>query len=126
MSSESLKCNRSKVLPVNKGDINKRPCIDTLRVSFSSPGDSDTAYNETTILEPDSESEVCRLHSTVLDLARLDDPDQSRREMSMRDSLKEAPKDPAVVQILTNAIVSFLRGPLEEGGEDCGAAGQRH
>ena len=72
MSSESLKCNRSKVLPVNEGDINKRPCIDTLHESFSSPGDSDTAY-ETTILEPDSESEVCRLHSTVLDPAGSDD-----------------------------------------------------
>ena len=67
--------------------MDKRPCIDTLRESFSSPGDSDTAYNEsfsspgdsdtayneTTILEPDSESEVCRLHSAVLDPAGSDD-----------------------------------------------------
>ena len=76
-----------------------------------------TAYNETTILEPNSESEVCRLHSTVLDPASLDDPDQSRQEMSIRDSLKEALKDPAVVQILTNAvrtnaITSSLRGEI--------------
>ena len=53
--------------------MDKRPCIDTLRESISSPGDSDTAYNETTILEPDYESEVCRLHSTVLDPACSDD-----------------------------------------------------
>ena len=117
MSSESLKRNRSKVLPVNEGDIEKRPYIDALHESFSFPGDSDTAYNETTILEPDSESEVCRLHSTVLDPASLDDPDQSRQEMSTRDSLKEALKDPAVVQILTNAvrtnaITSSLRGEI--------------
>ena len=59
MSSESLKRNRSKVSPVNEGDINKRPYIGTLHESFSSVGDSDTAYNETTIPEPDSESEVC-------------------------------------------------------------------
>ena len=67
MSSESRKRNSSKVSPVNEGDINKRPCIDTLHESFSS-----TAYNETTILGPDSESEVCRLHSTVLDPAGSD------------------------------------------------------
>ena len=73
ISSESLKRNRSKVSPVNEGDIDKRPCIDTLHESFSSLGDSDTAYNETTILEPDSESEVCRLHSTVQDPAGSDD-----------------------------------------------------
>ena len=66
MSGESLKRNRSKVSPVNEGGMDKRPCIDTLHESFSSPVDSDTAYNETTILGPDSESEVCRLHSTVL------------------------------------------------------------
>ena len=72
MLSESLKRNRFKVSPVNKGDIDKRPCIDTLHESFSSLGDS-TAYNETTILEPDSELEVCRLHSTVLDPAGSDD-----------------------------------------------------
>ena len=112
MSSESLKRSRSKVSPVNEGDIDKRPCIDTLHESFSSLGDSDTAYNETTILEPDSESEVCRLHSTVLDPAGSDDPDQSRQEMSIRDSLKEALKDPAVVQVLTNAITSSLRSEI--------------
>ena len=113
MSSESLKRSRSNVSPVNEGDIDKRPCIDTLHESFSSLGDSDTAYNETTILEPDSESEVCRLHSTVLDPAGSDDPlDQSRQEMSIRDSLKEALKDPAVVQVLTNAITSSLRGEI--------------
>ena len=112
MSSESLKRSRSKVSPVNEGDIDKRPCIDTLHESFSSLGDLDTAYNETTILEPDSESEVCRLHSTVLDPAVSDDPDQSRQEISIRDSLKEALKDPAVVQVLTNAITSSLRGEI--------------
>ena len=106
MTSESLKRNRSKVSPVNEGDIDKRPCIDTLHESFSSLGDSDTAYNETTILEPDSESEVCRLHSTGLDPAGSDDPDQSRQEMWIRDRPKEVPKDPAVVQVLTNAITS--------------------
>ena len=98
ISSESLKRNKSNVSPVNEGDMDKRPCIDTLHESFSSPGDSDTAYNETTILGPDSESEVCRLHRTVLDPAGLDDPNQSRQEMRIRDSLKEALKDPAVVQ----------------------------
>ena len=92
--------------------MDKRPCIDTLRDSFSSPGDSDTAYNETTIPEPDSESEVCRLHSTVLDPAGSDDPDQSRQEMRIRDSLKEALKDPAVVQVLKGAITSSLRGEI--------------
>ena len=112
MSSESLKRNRSKVSPVNEGDIDKRPCIDTLHESFSSPGDSDTAYNETTILEPDPEPEGCRLHSTVLDPAGSDDWDQSRQEMSIKDSLKEALKDPAVVQVLTNAITSSLRGKI--------------
>ena len=112
MSSESLKRSRSNVSPVNEGDIDKRPCIDTLHESFSSLGDSDTAYNETTILEPDSESEVCRLHSTVLDPAGSDDLDQSRQEMSIRDSLKEALKDTAVVQVLTNAITSSLRGEI--------------
>ena len=90
----------------------------TLHESFSSPGDSDTAYNETTILEPDSESEVCRLHSTVLDPVGSDDPDQSRQEMSIRHSLKEAPKDPAVVQVLTNAITSSLRGENLERKEE--------
>ena len=112
MSSESLKRSRSKVSPVNEGDIDKRPCIDTLHESFSSLGDSDTAYNETTILELDSESEVCRLHSTVLDPAGSDNPAQSRQEMSIRDSLKEALKDPAVVQVLTNAITSSLRSEI--------------
>ena len=112
MSSESLKRSRSNVSPVNEGDIDKRPCIDTLHESFSSLGDSDTAYNETTIPEPDSESEVCRLHNTVLDPAGSDDLDQSRQEMSIRDSLKEALKDPAVVQVLTNAITSSLRGEI--------------
>ena len=112
MSSESLKRSRSKVSPVNEGDMDKRPCIGTLHESFSSLGDSDTAYNETTILEPDSESEVCRLHSTVLDPAGSDALDQSRQEMSIRDSLKEALKDPAVVQVLTNAITSSLRGEI--------------
>ena len=73
MSSESLKRNRSKVSPVNEGDIDKRPCIDALRESFSSTGDSDTAYSETTIPESDSKSEVCLLHSTVLDPAASDD-----------------------------------------------------
>ena len=77
ISSESLKRNRSKVSAVNEGDMDKRPCIDTLRESFSSPGDSDTAYNETTIPEPDSESEVCRLHSAVLDPAGSDDKSAS-------------------------------------------------
>ena len=84
----------------------------TLHESFSSLGDSDTAYNETTILEPDSESEVCRLHSTVLDPAGSDDPDQWRQEMSIRDRLKEVLKDPAVVHVLTNAITSSLRGEI--------------
>ena len=83
----------------------------TLHESFSSPGDSDTAYNETTILEPDPESEVCRVHSTVLDPAGSDDPDHTR-QMSIRDSLKGALKDPAVVQVLTNAITSSLRGEI--------------
>ena len=32
--------------------------------------------------------------------------------MSIRDSLKEALKDPAVVQVLTNAITSSLRGEI--------------
>ena len=85
ISSESLKRNKSKVSPVNEGDMDKRPCIDTLRESFSSPGDSDTAYNETTILEPDSESvswilpvqTTSRLHSAVLDPAGLDDKSAS-------------------------------------------------
>ena len=90
----------------------------TLHESFSSPGDSDTAYNETTILEPDSESEVCRLHSTVLDPVGSDDPDQSRQEMPIRHSLKEAPKDPAVVQVLTNATTSSLRGEILERKEE--------
>ena len=77
ISSECLKRNRSMVSPVNEGDIDKRPCIDTLHESFSSLGDSDTAYNETTILEPDSESDVCRLHSTALDPAGSDDSSAS-------------------------------------------------
>ena len=134
MSSESLKRSRSNVSPVNEGDIDKRPCIDTLHESFSSLGDSDTAYNETTILEPDSESEVCRLHSTVLDPAGSDDLDQSRQEMSIRDSLKEALKDPAEQRHHHHQRHHVFpqrrdphpaRGPGEEGGGDRGTAGPR-
>ena len=81
MSSESRKRNRSKVSPVNEGDIDKRPCIDTLHKSFSS-----TAYNETTIPEQDGfivlswivpVLTTSRLHSTVLDRTGSDDKSAS-------------------------------------------------
>ena len=38
--------------------------------------------------------------------------------MSIRDSLKEALKDPAVVQVLTSAITSSLRGEIRSLRED--------
>ena len=38
--------------------------------------------------------------------------DQSRQETRIRDSLKEALNDPAVVQVLKDAITSSLRGEI--------------
>ena len=38
--------------------------------------------------------------------------------MWIRDSLKKALKDPAVVQVLTNAITSSLRGEIRSLRED--------
>ena len=115
MTSESLKRDKSEVSPVSHGKVEKRLCMDDVHESFSSVGGSDPAFDGTTILEPES---ISQLHSTILDSADsagLDGVDQQVNQqegMLVKDSLKEALKDPSVVRVLTNAITSSIMGEI--------------
>ena len=100
---------------MSEGEVEKRLCMDDVHESFSSVGGSDPAFDGTTILEPES---ISQLHSTILDSAdsaSLDGVDQQVNQqegMPVKDSLKEALKDPSVVRVLTNAINSSIMGEI--------------
>jgi len=97
-AAESSKRDRAAVSPIND-DVDKRPCLD-LDASYTQ------AFNETTIIESDDP-----LHSTVIEATS-----QSCSTMdtgAVKEGLREALSDPAIIQLLTEAVVAPLMAQIK-------------
>ncbi|KAL8597828.1 hypothetical protein ACOMHN_061361 [Nucella lapillus] len=114
-SDQCRKRTRSQVSPISATDSDKHQCIDADESFHESPSSFDEQYlDESTIIEPEDLAGV-GLHSCVIESASEETEQQSQdrsggaMELSVKESLKEALRDPEILQMMSSAFTETLR-----------------
>ncbi|KAL8598269.1 hypothetical protein ACOMHN_035219 [Nucella lapillus] len=114
-SDQCRKRTRSQVSPISAKDSDKHQCIDADESFHESPSSFDEQYlDESTIIETEDLAGV-GLHSSVIESASEKTEQQSQdrsggaMELSVKESLKEALRDPEILKMLSSAFTETLR-----------------
>ncbi|KAK7090071.1 hypothetical protein V1264_009922 [Littorina saxatilis] len=106
---ESSKRGRAAVSPITE-EVGKRPCLD-LDDSYTQ------AFDGTTIIESNDP-----LHSTVIEASPLGCSTMDTG--AVKEGLREALSDPAIIRLLTEAVVAPPNGTDKVPARDCCPEGQ--